>query len=92
MVGYGGTHSIELLRKPSAEYDHDENTTLRVLWTCTKKTSLMFYRVKLLAKLTLLVMLGGVDNIETRCKRRAPENYPFLDTRCGGHPLIKICM
>ena len=64
MVGYGGTHSIELLRKPSAEYDHDENTTLRVLWTCTKKTSLMFYRVKLLAKLTLLGMLGGVDNIE----------------------------
>ena len=63
MVGYGGTHSIELLRKPSAEYDHDENTTC-VLWTCTKKTSLMFYRVKLLAKLTLLVMLGGVDNIE----------------------------
>ena len=52
----------------------------------------MFYRVKLLAKLTLLVMLGGVDNIETRCKRRAPENYPFLGTRCGGHPLIKICM
>ena len=45
MVGYGGTHSIELLRKPSAEYDHDENTTLRVLWTCTKKISLMFYRV-----------------------------------------------
>ena len=51
----------------------------------------MFYRVKLLAKLTLLVMLGGVDNIETRCKRRAPENYPFLGTRCGGHPMIKIC-
>ena len=25
MVGYGGTHSIELLRKPGAEYVHDEN-------------------------------------------------------------------
>ena len=52
----------------------------------------MFYRVKLLAKLTLLVVLGGVDNIETGRKRRAPENYPFLGTRCGGYPLIKIYM
>ena len=27
MVGYGGTHSIELLNKTGAEYDHDKNTT-----------------------------------------------------------------